>query len=249
MKQHKKLWIWGWHSLLAACRNPERTIYGIYGTQDSVEKLTSQVTLTCPVSVVSPYAFQQHMRSLDAPHEVHQGLVAEVSPLPERSLSAWLKALEQTPDKPARLLVLDQVSDPQNWGSLLRSAAATGMDGILAPERSTPDLQGALAKIASGSLECVPVFDVPNLAWALRLLKQNQFWCVGLMETGPDRLESLASSPRLALVLGSEGTGLRKQTQELCDFRVALETHPRFPVLNVATTGAIVMYCLRYQLF
>jgi 23S rRNA (guanosine2251-2'-O)-methyltransferase len=143
---------------------------------------------------------------------------------------------------PTPIVVLDRVNDPQNIGAVLRSAAAFGALAVVVTAHGTPALTGALAKAASGALESVPVIAVTNLARALDRLKRAGFWICGLDETARLPLAELDLGQRVALVLGSEGRGMRRLVRERCDFLARLPTHPAQPTLNVSIAAAVALY-------
>jgi 23S rRNA (guanosine2251-2'-O)-methyltransferase len=142
------------------------------------------------------------------------------------------------------VVLLDQVTDPHNVGAILRSAAAFAALAVVVPEHGAPPVTGVLAKAASGALERVPLVRVTNLARALDRLKEAGFWCVGLAEDGPQALESLDLPARVALVLGAEGSGMRRLTRERCDFVVRLRTRGAPASLNVSNAAAVALYAL-----
>jgi 23S rRNA (guanosine2251-2'-O)-methyltransferase len=165
---------------------------------------------------------------------VHQGVVLETEPLPPVELE------DVRPE--GILLVLDQVTDPQNVGAVLRSAAAFGAAGVVLPERHTPPFTGALAKAASGALDIVPVILIGNLAQALSQLGEAGFLRVGLAEEGAEPLETASLTLPLALVLGAEGKGLRQLTRETCDRLCRISTKAPLASLNVSNAAAIALH-------
>jgi 23S rRNA (guanosine2251-2'-O)-methyltransferase len=165
---------------------------------------------------------------------VHQGVALEAEPLPPAELD------EVSLD--GILLVLDQVTDPQNVGAALRSAAAFGAAGLVLTERHSPPLQGVLAKAASGALDIVPVILVKNLAQALAELGERGFMRVGLAEEATEGLEAAPLARPLALVLGAEGKGLRQLTKEHCDQLCRISTQSGFASLNVSNAAAIALH-------
>jgi len=165
---------------------------------------------------------------------VHQGVVLETEPLPPAELDAV------RPE--GVLMVLDQVTDPQNVGAVLRSAAAFGAVGLVLHERHSPPLAGALAKAASGALDVVPVILVKNLARALTELGERGFLRVGLAEDAPQSLEATPLTLPLALVLGAEGQGLRQLTRETCDTLCRISTKGALASLNVSNAAAIALH-------
>jgi 23S rRNA (guanosine2251-2'-O)-methyltransferase len=171
----------------------------------------------------------------DAPH---QGLVIEVDPLEDM----WLAdVLGDAPEK-AILLVLDQVTDPHNVGAIFRSAAAFGAIGIVTQDRHSPTEGGVLAKAASGALERVPWIRVVNLARALEEIAQAGFWRIGLAGDAEIDLKDALGPPRVALVLGAEGPGMRANTREHSDALARLPIGEAVESLNVSNAAAIALY-------
>ena len=171
---------------------------------------------------------------------VHQGLALEVEPLEAADLDDVLRAVHGAAR--AVIVVLDQVSDPQNVGAVLRAAAAFSACGVIVAAHGAPPATGALAKAASGALELVPLIEEVNLARALDRLKEEGFWCCGLDEHAPQLLAGLDLGPRVALVLGAEGSGLRRLVRERCDHLARLPTSAAMPSLNVSTAAAVALY-------
>ncbi|HVL29532.1 MAG TPA: 23S rRNA (guanosine(2251)-2'-O)-methyltransferase RlmB, partial [Sphingomicrobium sp.] len=173
------------------------------------------------------------------PHDApHQGVVIEVEPLED----LWLGDLLAQADERSVLLVLDQVTDPHNVGAILRSAAAFGALGIVTQDRHSPPESGALAKAASGALERVPWVRVVNLARALEEIAEADFWRIGLAGDANTVLKAALGPPRVALVLGAEGPGLRSNTREHCDALARLPISDAVESLNVSNAAAIALY-------
>jgi 23S rRNA (guanosine2251-2'-O)-methyltransferase len=177
---------------------------------------------------------------------VHQGWALQVEPLEPADLDDALRAAEMHGGR-AVIVVLDQVGDPHNVGAVLRSAAAFGAAAVVVAAYGAPPSTGALAKAASGALDRVPLVRAGNLAQTLDRLKRAGYWCIGLEERAPAALASLNPGPRVALVLGSEGGGLRRLVREHCDWLARLPTRPELPSLNVSNAAAIALYELARQ--
>ena len=226
-----RILLYGIHAVEAALANPNRTICRLLATENAARRLDTALKTR---GVRPEDALPKQLDRLLGSDAVHQGVVLETEPLPTVELE------DVTPK--GILLVLDQVTDPQNVGAVLRSAAAFGAAGVVVPERHTPPLTGALAKAASGALDIVPVILVGNLAQALGRLGEAGFFRVGLAEEGSERLEAAALTLPLALVLGAEGKGLRQLTREHCDRLCRISTRGALASLNVSNAAAIALH-------
>ena len=223
---------WGKHAVAAALDNPNRKVLRAWATREAA------AYMRFPDDVSVTLAEAPDMGRL-VPHDApHQGVVIEVEPLEE----VWLDEVVQGAPERAVLLVLDQVTDPHNVGAILRSAAAFGAAGIVTQDRHSPPESGVVAKAASGALERVAWVRVVNLARALEEIGEAGFWRIGLAgETEMDLREALGS-PRVALVLGAEGTGLRPNTREHCDALARLPISDAIESLNVSNAAAVALY-------
>ncbi len=246
--------LYGRHAVAAALANPERRWRRLVVLAGHEEEATALVAGARamrrpyvgdqgrgdPGGAAISVLDQSGFAAILPRHAVHQGLALEVEPLPEPDLEDVLR----TGPASGRciIVVLDQLSDPQNIGAVLRSAAAFGALAVVIPAHGAPPKTGALAKAASGALESVPLVRVVNLARALDRLKEAGFWICGLDETAPLSLAQTDLGERVAIVLGSEGGGMRRLVRERCDFLARLPTRPAQPTLNVSNAAAVALY-------
>ena len=176
-----------------------------------------------------------------APGLNHQGALAWVK-IPASRGEADLDALLDRLDRPPFLLVLDEVQDPHNLGACLRSADAVGVQAVIAPRDNAVGLTPTVAKVASGAARTVPYVQVTNLARTLDALKARGIWLVGLAGEAQTDLYGLDLRGPLALVLGSEGRGLRRLTRERCDYLARLPMLGGVESLNVSVATGICLY-------
>ena len=234
-------WIYGIHAGLAAIANPRRRVHRIVIASQSAEALEARVDQARADSGGRPNPEIRDREELDKllPNRaVHQGLAVQTDPLPETPLPRALNdAAENAP-----ILILDQATDPQNIGATLRSAAAFGAAFVIMQDRHAPPETASMAKASSGALEIVPIVRVPNIARALIVLKEAGYWIVGFDAHGKQTVAEANLSGKLALVLGAEGSGLRRLTQESCDHLVKIPISDKIESLNVAATAAIALY-------
>lgn len=177
----------------------------------------------------------------------HQGVAAEVSGYPYAELSDLLQAAREAAE-PAFLLLLDHLQDPQNLGSLLRSAEAAGVHGVVIPGRRAAGVTPAAVRASAGAAEHVQVALVTNLVRTMKSLQGDGLWLAGL-EAMPEALlytEADLSGP-LGLIVGSEGQGLARLVRETCDFVIRLPLYGQVESLNAGVAGAIALYEARRQ--
>jgi 23S rRNA (guanosine2251-2'-O)-methyltransferase len=226
-------WIWGWHAVEAALANPRRSPpERLLATPDRARQLEARFGTVKHLEV----ADTQRIAQLLPQGAVHQGVALRGAVLEEAALADF------APTRGAVLLMLDQVTDPQNVGAILRSAAAFGAAGVILQDRHAPKLTGALAKAAAGAVDKVGVAHVVNLARALDELTDAGWRAVGLAgEADQSLAEALDGAPAV-LVMGSEGEGLRRLVAEHCDELAKIPMPGGFESLNVSAAAAIALY-------
>jgi len=245
------LWLYGTHTVLAALGNPARRCHRLLLSDEAARRHGDAVATAIAARhaagdsrLTAPETASSHGLAQVLPDgAVHQGLAVQVAPLPDVALADVLAAGSVAADR-RLVVVLDQITDPQNVGAILRSAAAFGAAAVVAPDRHSAPESGALAKAASGALEHVPYVRIRNLARCLDELKVAGFWCLGLAGDARQTLAEADPGGPLALVLGAEGSGLRRLTRESCDVLARLPTREPISALNVSTAAAVALYAL-----
>jgi 23S rRNA (guanosine2251-2'-O)-methyltransferase len=232
-------WLYGSHAVRAALFNPRRICRRLLITGEAPDEAARR-------GIVSEWVAREAIDRVLPQGAVHQGIALLAEPLPPVPLEALI---DRPPGTRAVAVMLDQVTDPQNVGAVLRSAAAFGAAGVIVQDRHAPEETGALAKAASGALETVPLIRAVNLARALDDFKGAGWWAVGLDQRAAAPLEDFAGHDRVVLVLGAEGAGLRRLVAESCDALAAIrmaapERRGAVDSLNVATAAAVALYVL-----
>jgi 23S rRNA (guanosine2251-2'-O)-methyltransferase len=171
----------------------------------------------------------------------HQGACLQVRPMGALGEGALDELLDRAATPPL-LLVLDGVQDPHNLGACLRTADAAGVTAVIVPRDRAAGLSPTVRKVASGAAETMPLIQVVNLARTLRWLKEREIWIVGTDDQAPKPLHSTPLTGPLALVLGSEGPGLRRLTKENCDVLVSIPMLGVVESLNVSVAAGVLLY-------
>jgi 23S rRNA (guanosine2251-2'-O)-methyltransferase len=226
-------WIWGWHAVEAALSNPARQApERLLATPERGRQAQARFGQLPALEPADNHTIAQLLPQ----GAVHQGIALRVPPLEPVALAE----LEARPG--AVVLMLDQVTDPQNVGAILRSAAAFGAAGVVMQDRNAPRLSGALAKAAAGGLDRVPVARAVNLSRALEELADLGWRAVGLSGDGDRDLADALDGRPVVLVLGSEGEGLRRLVAEHCDELARIPMPGGFESLNVSAAAAVALY-------
>ena len=228
-------WLWGRHPVLAALANPARKGMGrLLATEDRAAEIERDRLAPNGhrVEIVDGPALA---RMLPA-GAVHQGLAFKVAPLEGVALDDIAEPASGV------IVMLDQLTDPQNVGAIFRSALAFGAKGIVVQDRHSPALAGALAKAAAGATERLPCARVTNLSRALETLADRGWRAVGLDGGAEQTLEQALDNRPTVLVMGSEGDGVRRLVAEHCDVMARIPMPGGFESLNVSNAAAVALY-------
>ncbi|WP_458415216.1 23S rRNA (guanosine(2251)-2'-O)-methyltransferase RlmB [Schinkia sp. CFF1] len=232
-------WIIGKNPVLEALR-AERDINKIWIAEGSNKGQMQQVIqLAKQAGVIVQYVPKQ---KLDQTVEGnHQGVAASVAAYQYAELEDLFKKAAAKQEDPF-FLILDEIEDPHNLGSILRTADAAGVHGVIIPKRRAVGLTAAVAKASTGAIEYVPVVRVTNLARTMDELKENGLWIVGTDAKGKQDFREMDCKMPLAVVIGNEGKGMGRLVREKCDFLVRLPMVGKVTSLNASVAASLLMY-------
>jgi 23S rRNA (guanosine2251-2'-O)-methyltransferase len=233
--------IGGWHAVLALLKQAPERVLAIQIDRARKGPRRSQLFEAARVAGVKVEETTNDTLDRAAGHTQHQGVVARCRAAPERTeaeLPAFLKNLQAPPF----VLVLDGIQDPHNLGACLRSADAAGAHAVILPRDHSAPLTPVVRKVASGAAETVPVFRVTNLARVLEALKGAGLWLTGAAGEAEEDIYDVDLRGPLGLVLGAEGTGLRRLTRDLCDRLVRIPMAGSVESLNVSVAAGICLF-------
>ena len=231
----------GKHAVLEALKNPNRKIERVFLTEDAQKKLNKEnQSLNLFKSINVFYKSQRELDNMCGRDDTaHQGLVAEVEQLDEITLKEFI--IENKKDN-VNLIVLEEVTDPRNIGSIIRSAVAFNIDGLIVKERSFPSKSKLLYKSASGGVEHMKIFKVSNLNSTLRYLKSKDFWVSAFDVSATKDFTTNNWKGKNVLLFGSEGFGIKAKTLENSDFKFKVNINRNIESLNISNTVSVVCH-------
>lgn len=224
-------YLYGTHACLAALSNKMRKIFSVEVTNNFLAKHKDELKGVKNIKIVR----DEELTAKLAKNTAHQGILVKTQKLDQPDYLHLIKASK-------RLLLLDQIADANNIGSMLRSCAAFGFDGILNTKHNSFSDEAVIAKVASGAFESIPYMEVVNLAQTIENLKENEFWIVGLCGTAKQSIREVKGFEKLAVVIGSEGDGMRQLTKKSCDILAKIPISNNMESLNAAIAAAIALY-------
>jgi 23S rRNA (guanosine2251-2'-O)-methyltransferase len=231
----------GKHAVLEALKNPSRKIERVFLTEDAQKKLNREnqnLNLFKKTHVF--YKSKKELDNLCGRDETaHQGLVAEVEQLEEINLKEFI--IENS-KKNLNLIALEEVTDPRNIGSIIRSAVAFNIDGIIVKERSFPSKSKLMYKSASGGTEHIKIFKVANINTTLKFLKTKEFWVSAFDISAKKDFTKHEWKGKNILLFGSEGFGIKAKTLENSDFRFKVKMNDNIESLNISNTVSVVCH-------
>jgi 23S rRNA (guanosine2251-2'-O)-methyltransferase len=232
------LWLYGHHAVSAALANPLRKVIRAVLTERAAQEIGTKLLSRVKQEIVDMNGVGRVLPE----GAVHQGVALQCENLPKRDLE---DVLSEPFERRRIVVVLDQISDPHNEGAIMRSAAAFGAAAVVVQDRHAPPESGVLAKAASGALDAIPYVEVVNISRALDQLGELGFWRIALAGDGEQALGEASTEGDIALVLGSEGAGIRRLVREHCDVAAFIPIDKNTESLNVSNAAAVALYELR----
>ena len=231
----------GRHAVTEALKNPKRKVHRLFITEDALKKLNKNNQGTSLLKKVHVfYKSKKEIDNLCGKEDIsHQNIVAEIEDLEVMSLKEFVYDNKK---ENVNLLALEEVTDPRNIGSIIRSAVSFNLDGLIVKDRSFPFKSKLLFKSASGGMEHINIFKVSNINTALRFLKSKGFWVSAFDTSAAKDFTDNKWNGKNVLIFGSEGFGLNKNTKTNSDFTFKIKISDRMESLNIANSVSIVCH-------
>ena len=229
----------GKHAVIEALKNQNRKVLKIFLTEESkknINRVSPRTNLLRDIKIY--YKTRKELDKYCSKDGVtHQGYVAEIEHFEKNNLKEFIKS-----KKNLTIACLDEVTDPRNIGSLIRSAASFEIDGIIIKERHFPSESKLMYKSASGCMEHINIFEVSNINSTLKFLRDNNFWIYGFEAKSDTKFNNLKWEGNNILLFGSEGFGVRQHTKKYTDFSVKIDINKNIESLNISNSAAIVFH-------
>lgn len=239
-KQHT---IYGYHALNALFHTQPQLISQIFlqsGRQDERSQRISQLSQQHRISL-KHISRNEIEKLLDQSIKGHQGMIAVCSNLPSYT-EGDLVGIMGSADGPLLLLVLDSIQDPHNLGACLRTANAMGVQAVIAPRDRAVGITATVHKVSAGASFSTPYVQVTNLARTLKMLQEQGVWIVGTEADAPSHLSEIDMKGNIAIVMGSEGSGMRRLTKQHCDYLARIDMLGSVESINISVATGIVLY-------
>ncbi len=233
----------GQHAVIEALRNPKRKVLKVFLTEESKKNIHRKNPKKNVLEDVKVYFKSKKELDKYTTKEqlMHGGYVAEIEHLDKPELKEFIKGKNKL-----TFVCIDEVTDPRNIGSLVRSAASFNIDGLIVKERQFPSDSKLMYKSASGSMEHLNIFEVSNINSTLKNLREKNFWVYGFDTKGEKNFTSVKWGGKNVLLFGSEGHGMREHTSKYTDFLVKININNKIESLNISNSAAIVFHHLSY---
>lgn len=233
-------WIAGKHSVLEALRSGH-TINKILIADGSQASLTQPIVEEAKKSGVLVHFVDKRKLDQLVNHSQHQGVIAQATAYEYVEIEDILAAAKAKNEDPF-ILILDEIEDPHNLGSILRTADCTGVHGVIIPKRRSVGLTATVSKVSAGAIEYVSVARVTNIAQTIELLKEQGVWIAGADGSAKQSVYQANLNLPLAIVIGNEGKGIGRLIKDKCDFLINLPMRGQIQSLNASVAAGVLMY-------
>ncbi|MBQ4875170.1 MAG: 23S rRNA (guanosine(2251)-2'-O)-methyltransferase RlmB [Rickettsiaceae bacterium H1] len=239
LKKNRYTWICGYHSTISALKNKRRKHKVLLITSNFYNKNKSLLTEFKNIINITE---KNKISALFPKNVAHQEIALRTTTILPTSIEDIINNRKTN----SVILALDQITDVGNIGAILRSAAAFGIDGVIITQHNSPN-KSTIGKTASGALEFVPLIYVNNLVNTIKYAKDHGYWCYGMNEKGKSLLPKVRFEKKAMIIVGSEESGLRKLTEQNCDFIIGIPMSGNISSLNVANATSIALYSIYSQ--
>jgi len=237
--EKRSFFIVGKHAVIEALKNPNRQVKRVFLTEESkkiIHRSSPKKDLLKNIKI--HFKNKKELDNYSKKDQItHQGFVAEVEHLKNIELKEYIKKR-----KNFTFACLDEVTDPRNIGSIIRSAASFNIDGIIVKERHFPDESKIMYKSSSGCVEHTNIFKVSNINTTLKYLREKNFWIYGFDSRSQNDFTKIKWSGNVVLLFGSEGYGISKHTEKYSDFLVKINISDKVESLNISNCASIVFH-------
>ena len=236
----------GKHAVTEALRNPSRRVLKVFLNEESKKTLNKEnLNLDLLKNIKLFYKSKKELDRMCSKEQIsHQSLLAEIEHLEEENLKDFVNTCDK---ENINLVALEGVTDPRNIGSIIRSAAAFKIDGLIVKGRNFPSESKLLYKSASGAMEHINIFEVSNINTALKYLKTLNFWVCGFDIEGKEDFSNHDWSGKNILLFGSEGYGLKHHTIKNSDFLLKININKKIESLNISNSAALVFHYINQR--
>jgi len=244
------IWLCGKHPIFTILAKKRRQIFEILVTQNTIlelEEFLEKNSLKPAFKHLIRLVENEQIEAVlgkNSQTQIHQGVAVNCSSLPVKNQNQLLEELAKfgEGEKLPTLLLLDQISDPHNIGAIIRSAISFGVNKIIFCEHAAPKENATIVKASAGTIEMADLFVVTNFNNLIEKLKKIGYWCVGLAGEGSASIKSAKEYKNVALIIGSEGDGLRSLVKKNCDLLARIEIDAQVESLNASVAAAIALY-------
>ena len=245
MHNKSSFFIVGKHAVIEALKNPNRKVLRVFLTEESKKIIhrnspDKNLLSNNKVHFKTKKELDKYCSKEDL---LHQGFVAEIEHFENINIKEFIKN-----NKNINFVCLDGVSDPRNIGSIIRSAVSFKIDGLIVKERNFPKDSKLMYRSASGCMEYINIFQVPNIKTTIKFLKEKNFWVYAFDSKSKKNFTDVEWKGNNILLFGSEGDGIKKHTEKYADFLVKIDMNEKIESLNISNSAAIVFHHInRYQ--